>query len=294
MLAELPYQSCMGNHEESGVLFKKYFPYPYEADRYWSFDYGPVHFVMVDQYVPYGSGSTQHTWIGNDLAATSKPWKIIVLHEPGWSAGGNHGNNATVQNDIQPLCELHGVSIILAGHNHYYARCVVNDVQHVTTGGGGAPLYTPDTGYPNLVASARAYHYCDIEIDDGTLSFVAVSTSGDTIDAFTLAGTVTTAERDPEDLSPGTFILHDAFPNPFNPRTTISFEIPAPSRVELCIYTVDGRKVRTLVTEELAAGRFDYAWDGRNDAGRRVDSGVYLYRLRSGEKTESKKVLLLK
>ena len=294
MLADIPYQCCMGNHEGTGELFEKYFPYPYVADRYWSFDYGPVHFVMIDQYVDYSSGSAQHAWIASDLASTSKPWKMVVLHEPGWTAGGGHENNATVQNDIQPLCELHGVSIVFGGHNHYYARAVVNGIHHITTGGGGAPLHTPNLGYPNIVAGASAYHYCDIEIDDGSLSFVAVSTSGDTLDEFTVAGTVTAVEMDEEKPPFRKFVLHDAFPNPFNPQTTISFTIPAASRVELNIYDVNGRKVRTLVQRELAAGRFSYSWDGKNDAGRRVDSGLYFCVLNSGEKTQSKKLLLLR
>jgi len=103
ILANLPYQSCMGNHEESGVLFKKYFPYPFVDGRYWSFDYGPAHFVVVDQYTNYGSGSAQLTWIENDLASTNKLWKFIYLHAPGWSAGGGHSNSTNVQNRIQPL-----------------------------------------------------------------------------------------------------------------------------------------------------------------------------------------------
>jgi len=55
MLADIPLVSCMGNHEQSGELFKKYFPYPFEeGGRYWSFDYGPAHFTMVDQYMDTG------------------------------------------------------------------------------------------------------------------------------------------------------------------------------------------------------------------------------------------------
>ena len=75
-----------------------------------------------------------------DLAASAKPWKFIVLHEPGWSAGGGHGNNTTVQNDIQPLAVQYGVAIVFGGHNHYYARANVSGVTHLTMGGGGAPL----------------------------------------------------------------------------------------------------------------------------------------------------------
>jgi len=186
MLATLPYLSCMGNHEGSGVLFSKYFPYPFEAGRYWSFDYGPAHFVVVDQYTSYSPGSPQLNWIENDLQSTSKSWRFIYLHEPGWSAAGGHSNNTSVQNYIQPLCELYGVAIVFAGHNHYYARAEVNDVIHITTGGGGAPLRTPDSGNPNIITTIEAYHFCKIEINNDMLTFAAISSLGEIIDAFTI------------------------------------------------------------------------------------------------------------
>jgi len=187
MLATLPYQSCMGNHEGSGLLFKKYFPYPFVAGRYWSFDYGPAHFAVVDQYTSYSPGSAQLTWLENDLASTTKPWKFIYLHEPGWSAGG-HSNEIAVQNYIQPLCELYGIPIVFGGHNHYYARAEVNGVQHITTGGGGAPLYTPNLSYPNIVTATMANHFCTIEIENGLLNFKAIKPDGTVIDSFNTSG----------------------------------------------------------------------------------------------------------
>jgi hypothetical protein len=184
-LRSVPYHSAMGNHEESGVLFMKYFPYPYVSGRYWSYDYGPAHFVVVDQYTSYAPGSAQLLWIESDLAASTKLWKFIQLHEPGWSAGG-HSNEIPVQNYIQPLCEQYGVSIIFGGHNHYYARAEVNGVQHVTTGGGGAPLYSPIPSYPYVVTTAEVHHYCKISIDGYGLDFEAVTPEGDIIDSFSL------------------------------------------------------------------------------------------------------------
>ena len=185
LLARVPYQVAIGNHEGSGELFVKYFPYPFVAGRYWSFDYGPAHFVVVDQYTSYEPDSTQLTWIKNDLASTTKPWKFIFLHEPGWSAG-SHANNTSVQNNIQPLCEQYGVPIVFAGHNHYYARAIVNGVQHITTGGGGAPLYIPDPNYPNVVVTAMEYHYCNVEIEGDTLHFTALKPDSTILDKFTL------------------------------------------------------------------------------------------------------------
>ncbi len=173
MLATLPFQGCIGNHEESGVLFKKYFPYPYEAARYWSFDYGIAHFIIVDQYTDYSTGSDQLTWIENDLASKPNSWKFIILHEPGWSDGwSGNGNNVDVQDYIQPLCEQYNVPFIFAGHNHLYSRAVVNDVHHITTAGGGSPLYDvhPDPSFPYVVTSTSTYHYCTVEINGTNLS----------------------------------------------------------------------------------------------------------------------------
>ena len=189
MLATMPFQVAMGNHERAGVLFTKYLPYPFVGGRYWSFDYGPAHFVIVDQYTNYGPGSAQLVWIESDLAATAKLWKFIVLHEPGWSAdgAGGHSNNASVQNYIQPLCKTYGVRVVFGGHNHYYARAVVNGVQHITTGGAGAPLDMPNPAYPNVVAAASSLHYCKVEIDSNVFHLTAMTPGGQVIDEFSLS-----------------------------------------------------------------------------------------------------------
>jgi predicted phosphodiesterase len=182
--ANVPVQACMGNHEEDGILYAKYLPYPFVRDHYWSFDYGPVHIVIVDQYDSYRITPSQLTWIENDLRATTKAWKLIVLHEPGWSAYGKHTNNSDVQTRIQPLCEAYGVDIVFAGHNHYYARAEVNKVMHVTTGGGGAPLRTPVLTSRNVITALDALHFCRIDIRDNQLAFKAVRLDGTVIDKF--------------------------------------------------------------------------------------------------------------
>jgi len=186
MQANLPIQGCMGNHEGAGTVFEKYWPYPYESGgRYWSFDYGPAHIVVLDQYTSYMPGSPQYTWLQNDLAYATAPWKFIQLHEPGWSAG-RHENNQLVQDYIQPLSETYDVAIVFAGHNHYYARAMVNGVAHITTGGGGAPLYPPEAGHPNIVAYDQSNHFCKTTIQGRQLTFEAVRSDGTTIDTFTM------------------------------------------------------------------------------------------------------------
>jgi len=88
--------------------------------------------------------------------------------------------------------------------------------------------------------------------------------------------------------------LDQNYPNPFNPSTEIGFELPKPSFVSLDVFDVLGRKVLTLISERLAAGSKRVQWNGRNNTGAEVASGVYFYRLRTGNHIEVKKMVLLK
>ncbi|MGB2809711.1 MAG: Ig-like domain-containing protein, partial [Sedimentisphaerales bacterium] len=183
--ANMPINGCIGNHEDAGIVYDKYYPYTYEpGGRYWSFDSGPVHIAIVDQYTDYSTDSEQLTWLDNDLATSDKLWKIIVLHEPGWSVGP-HPDNTSVQSYIQPLCLAHDVDIVFGGHNHNYARCDVAGIQHVTTGGGGAPL-RPVNLDTNLyvVAGESTLEFCEIEIQGDTLYYTARRPDQSVIDSF--------------------------------------------------------------------------------------------------------------
>ncbi len=83
-------------------------------------------------------------------------------------------------------------------------------------------------------------------------------------------------------------------PNPFNPRTSISYSIPEACQVELEIYDLAGRHVKTLISEHMGAGEHQVRWDGKDAGGVQVGSGVYLYRLRAGEQVETRRMALLK
>ena len=92
---------------------------------------------------------------------------------------------------------------------------------------------------------------------------------------------------------PQAFALEQNAPNPFNSNTVIRFALPQPSQIELTIYNLLGQPVAILVQGYSAAGTFSVRWDGRDQTGRTVPSGVYLYQLRAGEYTEVRKLLLL-
>lgn len=190
--ANLPINGCIGNHEYEDdatprTYFDKYWPYPYVDHFYWSFDYGPVHITVIDQEdTSYAHGSAQYNWLRNDLRSSDKEWKILQLHEPGYSAG-HHDDNGDVQNWIQPLCEEYEVDIVFCGHNHYYARCDKNGIKHITSGGGGAPLRDGSLNYSEYVeVYEKTYHFCKIDIRGKELTFEAVKPDGTVIDHFVL------------------------------------------------------------------------------------------------------------
>ena len=93
---------------------------------------------------------------------------------------------------------------------------------------------------------------------------------------------------------PQVFALHANYPNPFNPSTAIRYQLAEMSQVRLEVFDVLGQKVRTLVADVQPAGVHRLVWDSRNDMGHLVGAGVYLYRLRAGEFTQVRKLLLLK
>ena len=93
---------------------------------------------------------------------------------------------------------------------------------------------------------------------------------------------------------PKVFTLHQNAPNPFNPATSIPFSLAEGGTVRLIVHDVLGRKVRTLVDGPRVAGKHTVAWDGRNDSGIPVSSGVYLYRLSSGGVTDTRRMTLVR
>jgi plastocyanin len=93
---------------------------------------------------------------------------------------------------------------------------------------------------------------------------------------------------------PSQFTLSQNYPNPFNQTTKIDFSLAKSGFVSLNIYDILGRKVRTLVSERLSSGYKSVLWDGKNDSGKEVASGIYFYCLKVGDFSDTKKLVLLK
>jgi len=164
------------------------------------------------------------------------------------------------------------------------------------TGVGGFDLYRSrekDRDYAKITgamidAGKKHYSFTDAGVEAGTTYFyklVSVSHSG------------MYREFDPVEVAakaPRTFKLYQNYPNPFNPATTIRCDLPKPARVRIAIYNVLGQEVATALSEMRKAGYRRIMWDGRDSYGRRVSSGMYIYRITAGDYVMSKKMVLIR
>ena len=89
-------------------------------------------------------------------------------------------------------------------------------------------------------------------------------------------------------------MLFQNTPNPFNPETNISFQLPTNETVKLEIYNILGEKIKTLVKDNLNAGYYNFLWNGYDEAGAKMSSGIYIYRVQIGTFIQSKKMLMMK
>jgi hypothetical protein len=99
---------------------------------------------------------------------------------------------------------------------------------------------------------------------------------------------------DAESGFPERFALCQNYPNPFNPETRIGYQLPKAGNVEIVVFDVLGKNIRTLVNMRCDAGFFDAIWDGRDDSGNRLGSGLYVVQMKTKEFMAMKKVVMIK
>ncbi|MCK9211171.1 MAG: T9SS type A sorting domain-containing protein, partial [Ignavibacteriaceae bacterium] len=105
---------------------------------------------------------------------------------------------------------------------------------------------------------------------------------------------VTDVKDEQEIKPPKNFGLRQNYPNPFNNQTSIEYQLSTQSRVKLEIFNVMGQKIKTLMNEEKLPGYYNISWDGKNDSGASVNSGIYFIKFSSAKFSEIKKMTLLK
>ncbi|MBI5380578.1 MAG: metallophosphoesterase family protein [Opitutae bacterium] len=190
VLDRIPMLPSLGNHEDDGLNYAAYFHLP-EPERFYSFDAGPVHVLVLD-YTRKLATDEQFRFAQEDLARSRAPWKIVLLHHPMFNLGGH----ATFWgHDVYlPLFRQHRVDIVAAGHSHLYERFrplvpradpQAWAIQHITTGGGGAPLSKP-VADPALASHAAVFHYLLMHATPDTMTARTIDIDGKEIDRFAL------------------------------------------------------------------------------------------------------------
>ena len=186
----------------------------------------------------------------------------------------------------------------------YYHTTGVNDLriwnygyaQGIQVGNtSGSPLYPAPAG---MGTNRTGYEYTSPGLVDQILFDIydeidAVLVEESWAPAFHFYGTSAVATQAPEE-APALTKLMPNFPNPFNPKTTLSFNMAQAGQVKLAVFDVQGRLVKVLVDEHKAAGPHAIEWDGTDAKGERMTSGVYLSKFLSGEHEETRKMILLK
>ena len=149
----------------------------------------------------------------------------------------------------------------------------------------------------SLNGSAADYKYIDTGVRNGVTYFYKledISVNGERTMHGPISAKPNYGLSLDETMIPDTYGLSQNFPNPFNPGTLIKYQLPEKAKVRLNIYNLLGQKVRTLVDAELDAGFKSIYWDGRDDSGRLVSAGVYIYELVAGSFVATRKMVMMK
>jgi hypothetical protein len=227
-LASIPVLGVAGNHEgydgrddedrkPFGGLFRKYFPYAmyrHGVDRfYYSFDYGPVHVAALDVNDRAGPavtgknreeglnrsaaglvpGTEQYEWLKADLQM-HQPWKIVMFHNPMWSAAPLRDRfleKPELRENLHRLFREKGVRLVLQGHHHFYSRCEVDGITYLTLGGGGVKLGNVDSGRPFVKQAREVHHFARFDAGTDGLTVTIIDIDGNLVEPpFTVRLTV--------------------------------------------------------------------------------------------------------
>ncbi len=179
LAANVPYYPVLGNHEYNSSYFYDAFPLPKgggtDEEEWYSFNYGPVHFVVLDADVilmekDAAKMQEQTDWLVKDLKANKDAkFKVVIFHQPFWTNTTSETGNPELVKYWKDVFEKYGVNIVFNGHYHAYERFEVNGVTYITTAGGGAPMYQlkpKDKWWPFTVKSiADIHHYTVIHVE---------------------------------------------------------------------------------------------------------------------------------
>ncbi len=202
LISQAPLFAIRGNHDDDSGFFVQYMDNPTASsgsELYYSFDYGNAHFLALDSTLEECSGA-QLAFVESDLAAHAGSGPLFAFfHHPPFS-NGSHGGSQSTHDCWAPIFQEYGVDAVFGGHDHLYTRYGtypvgspvdgINGVTYVVSGGGGAPLYPPNSSNQAPIAVTEAvYHYVVLHVSGNTISATMKRLDGTTGDTFTIDAT---------------------------------------------------------------------------------------------------------
>ena len=182
----LPIVPVLGNHEQNQKLYYDYFDLP-NNESWYSFKQGNAEFFALNTNIAFSPKSQQYKWFESALQKSTSKWKIVIFHHPPFSCSPSRKPGAmNVRNHLVPVMEKYKVNLVLLGHDHLYGRTnPINGIVYVTSGGGGAGLYSaePDEFSPVCI---RKHHFVRFDVKKEKLSWKAIDLNGNVIDEFQL------------------------------------------------------------------------------------------------------------
>jgi hypothetical protein len=177
---KVKFYAALGNHDESNQPFYEYFNM--EGQEYYHFKKGNVSFYSLNSNY---MDKKQVDWLKEKLATDTTTWKIAYFHHPPYSSGGAHGSDTKLREIVEPIFVKHGVSVVFAGHEHFYERIKPQKGIYYFISGSGGKLRQGDVkeGSPlTEKAYDRDMSFMLIEINDKQMHFQVISRKGETVD----------------------------------------------------------------------------------------------------------------
>jgi predicted phosphodiesterase len=177
---KVKFYAALGNHDDSNQRFYEYFNM--EGQEYYHFKKGNVSFYSLNSNY---MDKKQVDWLKEKLATDTTTWKIAYFHHPPYSSGGAHGSDTKLREIVEPIFVKHGVSVVFAGHEHFYERIKPQKGIYYFISGSGGKLRQGDVkeGSPlTEKAYDRDMSFMLIEINDKQMHFQVISRKGETVD----------------------------------------------------------------------------------------------------------------
>jgi predicted phosphodiesterase len=182
--AGVKFYASLGNHDDPNQRFYK--PFNMNGERYYTYTKGPVRFFVLDSNY---MDEKQLDWLERELKASNDPWKIGYFHHPLYSSGARHGSEVDLRAQLEPLFLKYGVSVVFAGHEHFYERLHPQKGIAYFTSGGAAKLRHGNIvrGPMTAVGFDTDRSFMIVEISGDELYFQTFSRVGKTVDSGSVA-----------------------------------------------------------------------------------------------------------